>query len=62
MPRMKVLLPPLHVAIAASLALMAGMFSLVRLIAGFVSGHPTFDVGMFAILFGWGLLCGKGGV
>ena len=59
MPRMKVLLPPLHVAIAASLALMAGMFSLVGFIASFFNGRPTFEVGIFATLFGWGLLCGK---
>jgi len=55
---MKVL-PPLHVAIAASFALMLGMFSMVGFIAGFFVGRPTFDVAMFAALFGWGLLCGK---
>lgn len=59
---MNPIMPPLHVAIAASLALMAGVYSLVGFIAGFLSGHPSFDVGMFAILFGWGLLCGKGGM
>jgi len=56
---MKPLLPPLHIAIAASFAFMAGTVSLVAFIAGIISGRPAFDLSMFAILLGWGLLCRK---
>lgn len=56
---MKPLLPPLHVAIAASFAFMAGTISLVGIVAGIISGRPAFNLGMLAILLGWGLLCRK---